>query len=88
MDKPLICTLCNGEMQLYNGPRYNRKVGGFLIVGGVFATLFWVGAVLGIPLFVIGLYMTGAKRQLWVCQECNTAIERIELKKNSLKRDR
>lgn len=78
--KPLICTLCNGEMQLYTGPRYSRKVGGFLIVAGVFSTLFWVGAVLGVPLFLAGLYMSGAKRQLWVCKECNTAIERIELK--------
>ncbi|OGX19943.1 MAG: hypothetical protein A2Y04_04175 [Omnitrophica WOR_2 bacterium GWC2_45_7] len=67
-------------MQSYTGPRYSRKVGGFLVAGGVFATLFWIGAVLGIPLFVIGLYMMGAKRQLWVCKECNTAIERIELK--------
>lgn len=78
--KPLICTLCNGEMQPYTGPRYSRKVGGFLIVSGIFCMLFWVGAVLGIPLLVIGLYMTGAKRLLWVCKECNTAIERIELK--------
>jgi len=23
--------------------------------------------------------MVGAKRQLWVCKECNTAMERVEL---------
>jgi hypothetical protein len=79
-DKPLICTLCNGEMQQYTGPRYSRKLGGFLIVAGIICTLFWVGAVLGIPLVIIGLYMIGARRQLWVCKECNTAIERIQLK--------
>lgn len=79
-NKSLICNLCNGEMQLYSGPRYSRKVGVFLVVVGIFATLFWIGPVLGIPLFLIGLYMTGAKRQLWVCKECNTAIERVELK--------
>lgn len=78
-DKPLICNLCNGEMKPYQGPRYNKKVGGFLIAAGAFTTLFWVGAVLGIPLFLIGLYMAGAKRQLWVCKDCNTAIERVEL---------
>ncbi len=80
VDKALICNLCNGEMQPHTGPRHNRKVGGFLIASGVFTTMFLTGGVLGIPLFLIGLYMTGAKRQLWVCQECNTAIERIELK--------
>jgi hypothetical protein len=77
--KTLICTLCKGEMQEYTGPRYNKKLSGFLIAGGAVCTLFWVGAVLGLPLLIIGLYMTGAKRQLWVCKECNTAIERIEL---------
>ncbi len=79
MGKSLICTFCHGEMQAYTGPRYSRKVGGFLVLAGFFATLFWVGMVLGIPLILTGLYMMGAKRQLWVCKECNTAIERIEL---------
>lgn len=82
--KPIICTLCNGEMQQYTGPRYSRNLGWFLIISGILCTLFWVGAVLGIPFIIIGLYMIGARRQLWVCKECNTAIERIELKaKNS-----
>lgn len=79
VDKSLICNLCKGEMQHYTGPRYNRKVGGFLSTFGVFSTFFWTGAAIGIPLFLIGLYITGAKRQLWVCRDCNTAIERIEL---------
>ncbi|UCC95285.1 MAG: hypothetical protein JSW40_00630 [Candidatus Omnitrophota bacterium] len=80
VDKLLTCNLCKGQMHLYRGPRYNRKVGGFLIASGAFTTLFWVGSILGVPLFLLGLYMTGAKRQLWVCRDCNTAIERIELK--------
>ena len=79
-DKPLICNLCNGEMQEYTGPKYSKKLGGFLVLAGILSTLFWVGAVLGIPLLIIGLYMAGAKRNLWVCKECNTAIERIDLK--------
>ena len=77
--KPILCMHCNGEMQLYTGPRYNRKVAGFLILGGLFATLFWIGAVLGIPLILIGLYMMGSKRDLWVCKDCSSAIERIKL---------
>ncbi|MBF0384288.1 MAG: hypothetical protein HQL27_00300 [Candidatus Omnitrophica bacterium] len=89
-DKSLICNLCNGEMQPYSGPRHSRKFGGVLIVGGVFSSLFFIGPVLGIPLLIMGLYMTGSKRQLWVCKDCNTAIERIELKpeeKASIKKD-
>ena len=74
-----ICNLCNGKMQLYSGPRFSRKLGGFLVVAGIFAIFFWIGPVLGIPLLLMGLYMVGAKRQLWVCKECNTAMERIEL---------
>ncbi|MBF0330853.1 MAG: hypothetical protein HQL17_02870 [Candidatus Omnitrophica bacterium] len=79
MAKPVICNHCNGEMQNYTGPRFNRKMAGFLILVGIFATLFWIGAVLGIPLILMGLYMMGSKRDLWVCKDCNTAIERIKL---------
>ena len=82
-NKKMMCAQCNGEMEPYTGPKYSKKVGGFLIAGGAFATLFWVGAVLGVPLILMGAYMAGAKRQLWVCKDCNTAIERIELKPKS-----
>ena len=77
--KAIICNLCNGQMQLYSGPRFSRKLGSFLVVAGIFAIFFWIGPVLGIPLLLMGLYMVGAKRQLWVCKECNTAMERVEL---------
>jgi hypothetical protein len=86
--KPLICNVCNGSMKPYTGPRYSRKAGGFLVVAGAFTSLFWIGPVLGLPLFLIGTYMAGAKRQLWVCEDCNTAIERIELKSPPKKKDR
>ena len=78
--KSMICTLCNGEMRPYTGKRFSGKVSGFLIVGGIFCTLFWVGAVLGLPLLIAGIVMRGAKRELWVCQDCKAAIERIELR--------
>jgi len=77
--KAIICNLCNGQMQLYSGPKFSRNLGGFLVASGIFAIFFWIGPVLGIPLLLMGLYMVGAKRQLWVCKECNTAIERVEL---------
>jgi len=77
--KTPICNLCNGQMQLYSGPRFSRKLGGFLVAAGIFAIFFWIGPVLGIPLLLMGLYMVGAKRQLWVCRECNTAMERVQL---------
>ncbi len=79
MTKPMICTLCNGTMEPYTGKKYNGKVAGFMIVSGAFCTLFWIGAVLGLPLIIMGLYMAGAKRDLWVCKDCDTAIERIHI---------
>jgi len=78
--KPMLCTVCNGEMVPYTGKRYSGKVSGFMIVAGIFCTLFWVGAVLGLPLLIAGIYMRGSKRQLWVCEDCKAAIERIELR--------
>ncbi len=77
--KDIICSVCDGKMNQYVGPRYNRGMGVLMIAGGILCTLFWIGPVLGLPLFIIGLYMHGAKRKLWVCQDCNSAIERIEL---------
>ena len=53
--KAIICNLCNGQMQLYSGPRFSRKLGGVLIIGGIFAIFFWIGPVLGIPLLLMGL---------------------------------
>lgn len=79
--KTLVCSGCQGEMTRYVGPKHNRILGVFLICGGVLSSLYWVGVVLGIPLFAIGAYLTAARRKLWVCQDCNTAIERIDVQK-------
>jgi len=79
-NKALICTACNGEMNEYTGYKHSKGLGVFLILSGIFCILFWIGAVLGIPLFIIGMYMTSAKRNLWVCQDCQMAVERIPLK--------
>ena len=80
MKSRLTCTNCQGEMQPYIGPRHSRKMGSWLMAGGLFSTLFWTGPVLGLPLLAAGAYMTAAKRKLWVCGTCNTAIERMELR--------
>jgi len=82
--KPLVCTHCNGEMTQYSGPRHNRKVAGFFIILGIVCVLFWVGMVLGIPLILIGIYMLTAKRDLWVCKECNVAVERFNIDSETL----
>lgn len=79
MKKQLTCNVCKGEMYPYTGPRHSTAMGWFLVFAGILCTLCWIGAVLGIPLLVIGLYMAFAKRQLWVCQDCNMAIERVDL---------
>ena len=76
--KALVCTFCNGQMQPYTGQRYSKNAGVVLVVAGILTSLFWVGVVLGVPLLLVGLYMIGAKRRLWVCKECNTAFERIQ----------
>lgn len=78
--KPMMCTICNGEMVPYTGKRFSGKVSGFMIVAGIFCTLFWIGAVLGLPLLIAGIVMRSSKRELWVCQDCKAAIERIELR--------
>ncbi|MFT7636455.1 MAG: hypothetical protein ACI9Y8_000213 [Candidatus Omnitrophota bacterium] len=80
MSANLICAHCQGEMQPYNGPKHNRKLGAAIMAGGVFSTLLWTGPLLGLPIVIAGAYMAGKKRKLWVCGSCNTAVERLELK--------
>lgn len=78
--RTLTCAFCQGQMSPFTGPRHNRNMGGFLLGAGLLSSLFWIGPVLGIPLLIMGAYMTGAKRELWVCRDCHTAIERIQVK--------
>ncbi|MBF0253578.1 MAG: hypothetical protein HQL11_00390 [Candidatus Omnitrophica bacterium] len=80
MSKTIKCHVCSGEMKPYVGPRHNRRFGMFLAGAGVVSTLFWIGPVLGIPLMAMGGYMAGSKRKLFVCSDCHTAIERLEVK--------
>ncbi|MEI6437209.1 MAG: hypothetical protein WCO69_00490 [Candidatus Omnitrophota bacterium] len=87
MAKAIKCSHCNGEMQLFNGPRYNRKAAGFIILAGILMTLFWVGMVVGIPLVIIGIYMSTAKRELWVCKECNVGVEHINLNPKTIAKE-
>ena len=74
----LTCSACHGTMTAYTGPKYNKNVCLFMIISGIFCILFWIGAVLGIPLLILGIFMASSKRKLWVCKDCNIAIERIE----------
>ncbi|MBF0245180.1 MAG: hypothetical protein HQL31_07885 [Planctomycetes bacterium] len=77
-DKKLSCHLCGGEMKARTGRKHSKGFGLTLSLLGVFCILFWIGAILGIPLLLIGLYITFAKRDLWVCSGCHSAIERVE----------
>ena len=59
-------------------PRYHRGFGtAILVVGLVFSTLF-AALILGLPLVVIGLYMTGASRSVWRCPHCGAMTDRSE----------
>ncbi|MBF0252844.1 MAG: hypothetical protein HQL29_03415 [Candidatus Omnitrophica bacterium] len=82
MGKVLICNLCSGEMKEYKGRRYSMRAAMTFIVIGAFACLFWVGPVLGLPLAMIGIYMAGSKRELWLCQDCGAGYEKVDIKNN------
>jgi hypothetical protein len=86
MGKVMICNLCNGEMKEYTGRRYGMKAAVVFIVLGLLACLFWVGPVLGLPLALIGIYMAASKREMWICQDCAAAYEKVDVKKQTIEK--
>lgn len=72
----VICKACGGKMKKAVVPKHSRKFGAVLISGGTVCSLFWIGIVLGIPLAVMGVYMVASKKQVWMCNECQSVLDR------------
>ncbi len=74
--REVLCKACGGRMKQAIVPKHSRRFGAVLIVSGAGCSLFWIGLVLGIPLSVMGVYMVAAKKQVWICGECQSTIDR------------
>jgi len=68
------CQLCGGGMK--KGTETKTGIALFLIIVGIFCCLFIIGAIIGVPLIIIGLVFGSMNKSLWVCKKCGYQVER------------
>ncbi len=72
---PIDCRHCGTKMHLQRIKKYPGSwpyvIGGL----GLFFTLFMIGAVIGIPMLLIGIYMGMAQSTIRLCPECGYYYE-------------
>ncbi|MBL1216022.1 MAG: hypothetical protein D8M59_00840 [Planctomycetes bacterium] len=75
-----ICQVCQGEMKKTNyrpGGNSNLVFAIALVLLGVLLTMTLVGAVLGIPLIVMAVFLDKVLK-VWKCTQCGAVIERAD----------
>jgi hypothetical protein len=70
------CVCCGDLMRRDDVPRFNRGFGVVLVIAGVLGA-FFLSLFAGLPLVVFGAYMIGAYKNVWKCQTCGAAVERV-----------
>ena len=64
------CHHCHTEMKLIKVKKYPGYWPAVIVVTGVLCSLLLTGALIGIPLILIGLYMATAQETIRHCQGC------------------
>jgi hypothetical protein len=67
---PMICSQCQTPMETASIKKYPGNWPTVLICLGIFFTFFFIGAVLGIPMILLGIYMSLAKESVCHCPNC------------------
>lgn len=73
------CPLCTGNMRkgkAHSRGAANRFSGGMFIIGGALLTITIVGAIIGIPMIILGVILAGKKSNVWKCGSCGHAVAR------------
>jgi len=69
------CPHCDGSMKK-GAEAKSTGMGCLLIVLGIILTVTVYGAILGIPMLIIGLVLGSQRRGLWICKKCGYRMER------------
>jgi hypothetical protein len=70
----ILCVYCGESLVGGELPRFSRGFGIVVLLMGILLSVFVL--LLGLPLVVIGAYMTLASRSVWICQECGAVVDR------------
>ena len=69
--------VCCGEGMAHNVlSRFSRGYGITLLIVGLLLSLF-MSLLLGLPMVMIGAYMSAANRAVWMCRACGAVVDRI-----------
>ena len=64
------CRQCHAPMEVLRVKKHPGRWPSVLMVSGVLCCLFFVGALVGIPLLLLGIYMAMAKETISHCPSC------------------
>jgi hypothetical protein len=64
------CRHCRSPMEIIKTKKYPGRWPLVLVISGVFFTLFFIGALVGIPMLMLGIYMATAKKTISLCPNC------------------
>ncbi|HIJ58063.1 MAG TPA: hypothetical protein HPP41_00140 [Deltaproteobacteria bacterium] len=64
------CRHCQSPMEIIKTKKYPGRWPLVVMVLGVFCSLFFFGALIGIPMLLLGIYMATAKEVISLCPNC------------------
>jgi len=64
------CSHCHNRMELLRIKKYTGRYPLVLVILGVFCSLFFFGALVGIPILLSGIYMAKARETISHCSNC------------------
>ena len=71
----LNCQQCNGVM-VKKSEAAQTGMGCLLLVIGIILCFTGIGALIGIPVILVGLWLGSKKKGWWVCKNCGYKISR------------
>ena len=74
-----ICHLCGGQMvkkSIRKTSAVGLGIGIIFIIIGISLTITVIGAILGLPLIIIGLFCGAKSKKVLKCSNCGAAIDR------------
>lgn len=69
------CVYCGEGMARDVLPRFSRGYGIMVLIVGLLLAMF-MSLLLGLPMVVIGTYMSVANRAVWMCRACGAVVDR------------
>ena len=64
------CKKCDGMMHTTDVKKFPNILGYIIIGIGVLVSLTILGALIGVPMVILGLKMNSTVEHLWLCEKC------------------